>query len=550
MRTSPQRRDAGGTLELARRQKDIVWLFLANICLGGLGIPFLCYFGYKLAAATRSSIPLLYAIVIPIPFVGLIALLLLNSRATDMLRAAGLHVGLCGVPGREIRELKQQSQSGPAIARRSARRPAAEVKFSCPHCGQHLSCEPTIGGTQIGCPACAGQLVVPDAASGRETGMLDQIALSAEFKSTSRLATVSAILGVFGLLPFIGLGLGIPAIVCGACARSQIRSSGGNLRGGGLAVTGMLLGCVAFLFSLPLVVPGRHRGANSTPAETTPGRASRGTPRFDGEQERQFQGVPFRVIELTTVSGNRVWLYLPKRDVTNGSLACVLIPPAGTRLFHGIRLSEDDRPMHLPFVAAGFAVVAFDLSGPLSATLHRTSVRTALRAFSDARYGVVDALEALALVQLRCQALDRNRVYVAGHSSAGTLALQLAAECHRIRACIAFAPVCDIESRLGPESLKELDEIVPGTAAGLRNASPRRQVDRMTCPLFLFHALDDDNVTPGEIIAFRDALREQRAQVEYVAMKSGGHNDSVANEGIPMAIRWLTTIDSKQRLAP
>src|SRR5262245_35182109 len=79
----------------------------------------------------------------------------------------------------------------------------------------------------------------------------------------------------------------------------------------------------------------------------------------------QTQGSDLKPIELQTARGNQVWIYLPMGASTNTPLACVLVPPAGTPLFHGGRLSEEDRAEHLPYVTAGFAVVAFDLSGPL-----------------------------------------------------------------------------------------------------------------------------------------------------------------------------------------
>jgi hypothetical protein len=37
----------------------------------------------------------------------------------------------------------------------------AELKFSCPHCGQHISCNEEWSGHQIPCPACKNGLVVP-----------------------------------------------------------------------------------------------------------------------------------------------------------------------------------------------------------------------------------------------------------------------------------------------------------------------------------------------------------------------------------------------------
>jgi hypothetical protein len=37
----------------------------------------------------------------------------------------------------------------------------AELKFSCPHCGQHISCDAPWAGHQVQCPACQNSLMVP-----------------------------------------------------------------------------------------------------------------------------------------------------------------------------------------------------------------------------------------------------------------------------------------------------------------------------------------------------------------------------------------------------
>src|SRR5580700_6041366 len=37
----------------------------------------------------------------------------------------------------------------------------AEFKFSCPHCDQHIQCDQQWAGQTIPCPACSGQIAVP-----------------------------------------------------------------------------------------------------------------------------------------------------------------------------------------------------------------------------------------------------------------------------------------------------------------------------------------------------------------------------------------------------
>ena len=63
-------------------------------------------------------------------------------------------------------------------------------------------------------------------------------------RQTSSLAIVSLVSGILGwtLVPLIGT---IVAIVTGHMARKEIRNSGGNLEGDGLAVGGLVLGWLA-----------------------------------------------------------------------------------------------------------------------------------------------------------------------------------------------------------------------------------------------------------------------------------------------------------------
>ena len=37
----------------------------------------------------------------------------------------------------------------------------SDIKFSCPQCGQHITCDPNWMGHQLSCPACQNQITVP-----------------------------------------------------------------------------------------------------------------------------------------------------------------------------------------------------------------------------------------------------------------------------------------------------------------------------------------------------------------------------------------------------
>ena len=83
----------------------------------------------------------------------------------------------------------------------------------------------------------------------------------------------------------------------------------------------------------------------STPAQEPSEKAER--------KEYAIEGTP-----------RKIWVYFPKGKLPE-KLPCILIDAAGSRLFHGINLTEGDSAEHYPYAAAGFAVVAYDISGPL-----------------------------------------------------------------------------------------------------------------------------------------------------------------------------------------
>ena len=93
-------------LVIAKRQKAIIWLILLSIpaYAASIVIPFIpiilaiisLVFIYQLAAALKESAPWRYVILGLIPCVNLIALLVINARATSALKARGIGVGLMG----------------------------------------------------------------------------------------------------------------------------------------------------------------------------------------------------------------------------------------------------------------------------------------------------------------------------------------------------------------------------------------------------------------------------------------------------------------------
>ena len=94
-------------IEVAKRQKQNLWMILITFVamFVAMIIPYATivtgiiqmYFIYKLATAVRSSAAWVYIVLAFIPFVGLLGLLHINGKATKMLQASGIKVGLMGV---------------------------------------------------------------------------------------------------------------------------------------------------------------------------------------------------------------------------------------------------------------------------------------------------------------------------------------------------------------------------------------------------------------------------------------------------------------------
>jgi dienelactone hydrolase len=237
----------------------------------------------------------------------------------------------------------------------------------------------------------------------------------------------------------------------------------------------------------------------------------------------------------------RVWVYVPEH-AAGQKLPCVLIGPAGSTLIVGMALAEGDRAEHLPFARVGFVVISYDIDGPQPAGDSDDAFIAAVTAFKNANAGVSNARTALDFALKTVPDIDPDRVYCAGHSSAATLALLVAAAEPRIKACAAFAPVTDVETRIGKRIITPLAAAVPGFEEFIKSSSPKTHAAELKCPVFLFHARDDTTVPIGESTRFAADLKRTNPRVTFVEVPKGGHYDSMIRAGIPKAIEWFRTL--------
>ncbi len=236
-------------------------------------------------------------------------------------------------------------------------------------------------------------------------------------------------------------------------------------------------------------------------------------------------------------------LYLPVGADDNSKLPCVLVTGAGTPLLHGSRepgLQSDAE--FQPYTAAGFAVLGFSLDGIILNKDRATDANFALayKQFQRSGAGTVNVRNAVEFLINKVPEVDPNRIYIAGHSSAATLALLAAEHEPRLKGCIAYAPATDVVARLkNVIDDSAASRALPGVADFAKQSSPLTHASKVGCPVFLFHAADDSNVPVADSRRFAELLKSNRKTVEYVEVPTGNHYDSMIQQGIPRAIVWL-----------
>jgi dienelactone hydrolase len=241
--------------------------------------------------------------------------------------------------------------------------------------------------------------------------------------------------------------------------------------------------------------------------------------------------------------GGKLWLYLPGGQHAPKSLPCVLIAGAGSNLITGMDLGDGDRPEHLPHVRAGFAVLAYELDGalPENANQDMQAFARSSAAFLNAQAGLINARVAIEYATTQVPSIDPKRLYAVGHSSAATLALLVAENEPRIAACAAFAPAVDIRAHSPPPAQSAIAQLVPGADQFFTRFNPGANESKINCPLFLFYA-DDDARFASQVRELGVRLQTAGKKVTVASVASGGHYDSMINEGVPRAIEWLKAL--------
>ncbi|GAB5402861.1 MAG: hypothetical protein Aurels2KO_10920 [Aureliella sp.] len=246
----------------------------------------------------------------------------------------------------------------------------------------------------------------------------------------------------------------------------------------------------------------------------------------------------------------QIRIYKPNSATQPESAICVLVPPAGTPLMHGMELGlGNDNDYHdeaLPYVAKGMIVVQFSLDGwmpPPESFRNEIDMLSEtgrqLVFFRAAHAGISNARIALDYALKHIPEIDPGRVFVAGHSSAGTLALQLSTAEPRLAGALAYAPVTDLQARLGEAlTVPMIAQRLPGLSSYIATYNPSKLTP--ACPLFVFHALDDDNEPYAATQQYVSRLKQSTSvDVTLANTPRGGHYQSMIDQGIPGGIGWI-----------
>ena len=235
-------------------------------------------------------------------------------------------------------------------------------------------------------------------------------------------------------------------------------------------------------------------------------------------------------------------LYLPSGTHERGSLPCVMIAAAGTTLLEGNGCYDESYQLEtIPYVKQGFAVLGYSLDGPIASDEpSKIESKAAYDRFRAAHAGLVNARNAMEFLLQKVPAINREKIFTAGHSSAGTLSLLFAEHESRLAGCIVYAPCIDVEKRLSEYIANPLVKILMSEVAQfVRQGSPQRHLLSLKCPVFLFHAEGDTNVPFAESREFAERLNAQGTPCKLESVPDGNHYSSMLEEGIPRGISWL-----------
>jgi dipeptidyl aminopeptidase/acylaminoacyl peptidase len=157
--------------------------------------------------------------------------------------------------------------------------------------------------------------------------------------------------------------------------------------------------------------------------------------------------------------------------------------------------------------------------------------------FDKSRSGLDDVLAALEYLKAQPET-DAGNIFIAGHSSAASLALRAAQVSNIPRAVAAFSPATDWCALFE----KQLKDVSDETRKFLEDSSPLTHAAQTKCPVLLTHGTADKVIPQAQSESFAAKLREAGKQLDYVSISYGDHYYSMLKTGIPLSLFWFSEI--------
>jgi dipeptidyl aminopeptidase/acylaminoacyl peptidase len=220
----------------------------------------------------------------------------------------------------------------------------------------------------------------------------------------------------------------------------------------------------------------------------------------------------------------KAWLLVPPGSDTQKTPAVLRIP-AGGSLFTPAILGLGTVPEIEPYFTAGYVTLVMSFRDTLANG----------GKFSESKGGLEDVLAALEYLR-KLPEVDPKNIYVAGHSSAASLALRVAQVSDVPRAVAAFSPVTD-----WTEFFKErMENLSEESRKYLEDASAVNHVGQTKCPVLLTHGTKDTiaPISHSEVMAGK--LKELEKPCEFVRIPEGDHYFSMLKVGIPLSLAFFS----------
>lgn len=222
----------------------------------------------------------------------------------------------------------------------------------------------------------------------------------------------------------------------------------------------------------------------------------------------------------------KAWLFVPPGS-DKAPTPAVLRIPAGGSLFKPAVLGLGTVPEIEPYFTAGYVTLVMSFRSTLANG----------GKFSESKGGLEDVLAALEYLK-KLPEVDAKNIYVAGHSSAASLALRVSQVSDIPRAVAAFSPVTDWTDFF-KERVKDLSE---ESRKYLKKASAITHAGNTNCPILLTHGTRDTIAPLSHSEAMARKLKKAKKYHEFAKIPEGDHYYSMLKVGIPLSLAFFSEI--------